>query len=599
MYEENYVQKRTSPQITAPGCGASGMGSQAMEKGSIRIDLIKMIRFFCKRIWILIICAAVGFAGYYLYTVNMKTDTYTASGTMYVYNGNPNLVNYQYTSTNDLNSAVQLLDTYMVVVKSAKVMDAVADRLITKYPGITPEFISKTLSMGSVSGTGVLRVNCRTAEAQLSADICNAVLDAAPQEIIRVVSAGGIEIIDYAVTPSMPDSRSPVRKGIIGALAGAVLAGAVLLFIFLMNHRIAGTKDLTDNFTPPVLASIRRVKADSGDPGTFLLSDRTPMETMDRYAKLRMNLLYTMAGKEQRVLVITSAIAGEGKSTVAANLAISCALGGKRVLLVDSDMRRACQRDIFKYQKNLPGLSEALIGEADWRGCLLRTDWENLALLPAGKFPPNPAELLSIDRMGELLNEMQKDFDLVLLDMPPINIVSDPLSVSSRVAGCLFVTRQDYSDLRDIRKALISAEMTGMEVLGFVFCGEKLHDDSYYKRKNTSKYYHSYDDRSRGADRQAGFWSLASSGEKTALRHRPNGPAGNDQKSAEDPGERADIVPQPDQDPGGKAGGGRESGDEYDDWYDVPRKPVPDFSGRDEDDQKKSGRKKKNKKKKE
>ena len=308
-----------------------------------------------------------------------------------------------------------------------------------------------------------------------------------------MVNAGGIEIIDYAVIPLVPDSRSPLRKGAIGALAGLALSGGLLLFLFLMNHRISVVKDLTDNFTPPVLASIRRDRTDSNDPGKFLLSDSTPMEEMDNYAKLRMNLLYALAGREKRAVVITSAIAGEGKSTIAANLAISCALGGKRVLLVDSDMRRACQRDIFKYQKDLPGLSEALIDECDWREALIKTDWENLLILPAGKFPPNPAELLGIDRMIEMLDEMQKDYDLVLLDMPPVNIVSDPLSVSAHVAGCLFIVRQDYSDLRDIRKSLTAAKMTGMNVLGFVFYGEKLHEDSYYSRKYYRKYYHGYE----------------------------------------------------------------------------------------------------------
>ncbi len=468
-----------------------------MEKGTMRIDLLKLIRYLLKRAWILIICGAVGFAGYYLYTVNMKTDTYTAFGTMYVYNGNPNLINFQYTSSNDLNSAVQLLDTYMVVVKSAKVMDVVADRLAPDYPGITPEFISGTLSMGSVAGTGVLQVNCRTPDPQMSADICNAVLDAAPQEIIRVVNAGNIEILDYAVTPFQPDSRSPVRKGLIGALAGLAGSGMILLLLFLMNHKITGTKDLTDNFKPPVLASIRRDKTDSKDPASFLLSDYTTTEVLDCYAKLRMNLLYTLAGKDKRAVVITSAIAGEGKSTIAANLAISCALGGKKVLLVDSDMRRACQRDMFKYPEGQTGLSEALVGDCVWQEALLRTEWENLFVLPAGKLPPNPAELLSIEHMNELLNAMQEEFDLVLLDMPPINIVPDPLSVSGHVAGSLFVTRQDYSDLRDIRKALAAAELTHMSVLGFVFYGERLHDESYYSRKYYDRYYHRYDYRNR------------------------------------------------------------------------------------------------------
>ena len=497
-----YKKTGHSQDTIQPDLRQAGPRSICMEKAETRIDLLKLIRFLIKRAWIMIICAMIGFGAFYMYTVSMKTDTYTAYGTMYVYNGNPNLINYQYTSSNDLNSAVQLLDTYMVVVKSAKVMDVVADRLAPQYPGITPEFISSTLSMGSVSGTGVLRVNCTTTNAQMSSDICNAVLDTAPQEIIRVVNAGNIEIIDYAFPPLMPDSRRPVRKGIYGAIAGIALSGALLLFLFLMNHRISSVKDLTDNFTQPVLASIRRSRTDSKDPGTFLISDSARMEVLDRYAKLRMNLLYSLAARDKRAVVVTSAIAGEGKSTVAANLAISCAMGGKRVLLVDGDMRRACQQEIFKYAKDQPGLSEALIGDCEWRKALVQTEWERLMVLPAGKFPPNPAELLSIHQMSVLLETMQEEFDLVLLDMPPINIVPDPLSVSAQVAGCLLVTRQEFSDVQDIQKALSAAKMTGMDVLGFVFYGERLNEDSLYSRKNYSEYYHKYDYRSSAKDGQ-------------------------------------------------------------------------------------------------
>ena len=327
-----------------------------------QIDLVKLFFYILKRVWLVILCAAIGFSAMYWYTIRHTVDTYTATATMYVYNGNPNLVNYQYTNVSDLNSAVQLLDTYMVVVRSNKVMDVVVERLIKDYPSITPGFVSGSLSMGSVSETGVMQIRCRTGDPKMSADICNAVADVAPAEIIRVVSAGNIEVIDYAMAPKSPDSRSPRSKALRGALVGAVAAGGLLTLLFLLNRRITDTKDLTDNYTPPVLSSIQRSKKESSDPGAFLLDDKSPMETLEGYAKLRMNLLYMLVGKESRVVVITSAISGEGKSTIAANLSISCAMSGKRVLLVDGDLRRATQREIFSYDKKLPGLSEVLVG---------------------------------------------------------------------------------------------------------------------------------------------------------------------------------------------------------------------------------------------
>ena len=185
-----------------------------MNNGTIQIDLIKLIKYILRHILLPIIFAVIGFGILYYQTAYRMPNTYTASGTMYVYNANPNTLNYQYTNTNDLNSAVQLIDTYMIVVKSNKVMDVVAERMSKDYPGIKPEFIASTISMASVSETGVVRVSSVTSEPKLSQDICNAVLDAAPEEIIRVVSAGSVEVIDYAEEPTRPDPRNAQNRGL-------------------------------------------------------------------------------------------------------------------------------------------------------------------------------------------------------------------------------------------------------------------------------------------------------------------------------------------------------------------------------------------------
>lgn len=455
-----------------------------------QVKIAKLFIYILKRIWLLILCAGIGYAGMYTYYRDYKRDTYTAFATMYVLNGNPNLVNYQYTNASDLNSAVQLIDTYMVVVRSTKVMSVVVEKLTAKYPGITADYISASLSMGSVADTGVLQIICVTGNAQLSADICNAVVDVAPAEIIRVVNAGSIEVIDYAEPPLMPDNRNPQKKGMMGALAGGAAAAGLLVLLFLLNHKIREEDDLTDAFTPPILSSVIRARKKSRDPTAFLLDENSPLEISESYAKMRMNLLYTLVNKENKAIGITSAVSGEGKSTISANLAVSCAMGGKRVLLIDADMRRASQQAIFGYPADVPGFSDILIQQCNWWDAVQTDVRENLSVLPAGHAPPNPAELLAMPEMEELLAEMQQHFDLILIDLPPINIVSDPLAISSFMAGALMVVREGWSDRRAIAKALTSAEMTGMNVLGFVYYGENVKRNSYYGRKYyKNKYY--------------------------------------------------------------------------------------------------------------
>lgn len=475
------------------------------------IDLARLAVYILKRIWLVIICAAIGFGAMY-YSASKTSDTYTASGTMFVTNNNPNLVNYGYTSTSDINSAVSLVNIYSEVIRSETVMQRVLEyRLETvekdgveqdlllsqKYPRLTTDYIKATIRMASVNETPMVKVSCTTPIPQLSADICNAVLQVAPAAIKEVVGAGEAKPQDFAAVPMFANARSEMRQGLIGGLAGAVLACAALLLLFLMNRKVEKPGELTEKYTPPILSYIRRNKGNNEAPGSYLLNEQSEMDLVEGYAKLRMNLMYSLNGKKNHIVLVTSAISGEGKSTIAANLAISFALSGKKLLLIDADMRRACQSDNFGYKQGIKGLSDVLMGTAELQDAIQPTQWKKLSVLPAGSMTINPCELLENPAMQKMLEKAEEKYGLILIDVPPINIVSDPLALSAQTAGALIVVRQNYSDHREIRRALISSEMTGLEILGFVFYGENLHQGKYYSRraKNGYKYYKAYDTR--------------------------------------------------------------------------------------------------------
>ena len=484
-----------------------------MNKQGGSIDLARLAVYILKRIWLVILCAAIGF-GFMYWRASKAPDTYTASGTMFVTNSNPNLVNYGYTSMSDISSAVQLVNIYSEVVKSETVMQRVLEYAIEpagengneddvllsqKYPGLTTSFVRNAISMKSIHETPMVQVSCTTMDPKLSTDICNSVLQVAPGAIKDVVAAGEAKAQDFAVVPVLSNGRDDKKQGLLGGMSGAVLACALLTLLFMMNHQVEKPGEITDHYTPPILSYIRRAKGSEKDAGAYLINEKSDMDLVEGYAKLRMNLLYTLSEKMHRTVLVTSAISGEGKSTIAANLAVSLAMSGKKILLVDADMRRACQSEIFYYDPNASGLADILTGNTTAKKAIVSTVWENLDILPAGSMPSNPCELLESPMMAKLIQEMEEQYDLVLMDVPPINIVSDPLALSSQSAGTLFVVRQEFSDHREIRRALVSCEMTGMEVLGFVFYGEKLHQGKYYSKRSQRgyEYYNKYDTRSR------------------------------------------------------------------------------------------------------
>ena len=459
----------------------------------MKIDLMKLAKYLIRHCWLPILCAVVGFAGVFAYTTAHHVDTYTAYSTLYVFNGSPNVTNYSYMSSSDINSAVRLIDTYLVVIRSNKVMDAVLDRLSEKYPNLTAQYVMNTLSMGSVSETGVLRVNCTTTDPQLSADICNDVVDIAPREIIRVVNAGSIEVIDYAEVPKAPNGSDVLKKSMTGGLAGGVLACGLLALLFLLNQRVRDTKELAEIYTVPVLAEIPRRRRESGSEHNLLLNQMSSLQLAEAFSKLRLNMNFSMVGK-RRIVLVSSAVPNEGKSTISANLAISYARSGKRVLLIDGDMRRGGQSQVFRDFLPGPiqcGLSNLLIGECTEGEAIIEDIQPNLDLLPVGSAPPNPAELLGSDAMRDFLRRMESSghYNLIVIDMPPINVVADPLVLAEENVNLLYVVRQDFSDHREIQKALTAAEMSKVDVLGMVFYGEKT-SETYYGKKG--HYYHKY-----------------------------------------------------------------------------------------------------------
>lgn len=158
----------------------------------------------------------------------------------------------------------------------------------------------------------------------------------------------------------------------------------------------------------------------------------------EAYRTLRTNIHFSSVYNRVKTIVVTSSSPAEGKTTVACNLAITTAQAGKRTLLIDCDMRRPKIQKVFGIS-NLTGLSDILVDEMDLMEVVACTDVDNLYVLPAGTIPPNPAELLSSEKMRNFLETISKIYDCIILDTPPILIVTDAQILSKYADGCLLV----------------------------------------------------------------------------------------------------------------------------------------------------------------
>lgn len=224
-----------------------------------------------------------------------------------------------------------------------------------------------------------------------------------------------------------------------------------------------------------------------------LLCDELSFAAAESYKLLRTNLLFALPEKECRIIGVTSSLRGEGKSTTAVNLAYTLAQTGKRVLLIDGDMRLPTIGQKLD-MTSTPGLSNLLAGLSAERNCLRKSSYfDNWYILPAGDIPPNPSELLGSERMHALLDRYKDVFDYVLLDLPPVNIVVDALVITKWTDGIIVVVRENYTDRRALDACMYQVEKLGAKMLGFVMTDANVGGSSYKNYGKYGKRYGGYD----------------------------------------------------------------------------------------------------------
>ena len=237
-------------------------------------------------------------------------------------------------------------------------------------------------------------------------------------------------------------------------------------------------------------------KRDAGSKGNLrimeerrcILTPQSDFFIREAYKTLRTNVTFSLAGEgKSRVVVMTSSMQGEGKSTTAVNLAISFAETDKKVLLIDCDMRRPKLGRLLDL--NAPaGLSNVLLDPELLNKAVMKS-YGGIDVILAGDIPPNPSELLSSPRMAKLLEQMREQYDCIILDAPPVNMVTDAVVLAPQSDGVLFVVRAEQAERGAVMHAVGQLEYAKVKILGFVLNGVELENTSYgYGNHRYSRY---------------------------------------------------------------------------------------------------------------
>jgi capsular exopolysaccharide synthesis family protein len=319
--------------------------------------------------------------------------------------------------------------------------------------------------------------------------------------ISEVAQGGKVEIIDLATAQAVV--KSGTRKLVLGGLLGFAIALGLIFLYEELNTSLRRKDEVERLLLLPTLGSIPALSRQAPTVSRKLLGKVsgngkksnlpvTQSQVFESYRAIRTSLIFSHAVESLRTVAITSASPGDGKSTTIANLAIAFAQQNLRVLVIDCDLRRGSLHRIFGMPRT-PGLTNAVATGADIESVIRETSTPNLSIITCGVQPPNPGELLGSQRVTEILLRAQTQYDLVLIDTPPVLAAADAGIIASMVDGVILLVRVGVTTKSAAKTAQERLRIVGARILGTVL------NDPKEMLEATEEYYY-YDYSSSGSD---------------------------------------------------------------------------------------------------
>ncbi|MDU0344751.1 polysaccharide biosynthesis tyrosine autokinase [Microbacterium sp. KSW2-29] len=420
------------------------------------------------RNWILILALTVlGGAGAYGYSL-LQTPTYEASTQLYV------SVRSESSGVSELaqgtNFARQAVVSFVDVVDSALVLDRVIDDLNLNE---SAQQLAKTIDASSPTNSVIISIKASNPNAEMAASIANSVGTNFANVVVNqlekpdgnAASLVKVETIEPALVPTSPAAPHTAVNIVLGIILGLGLGLGFAVLRSILDTRIHSLHDIEAATDSPVLGGIALDPDAKKRPLIVHADPRNPRA--ESFRSLRTNLQFIDVDGASRSFVVSSAGPGEGKSTTTANLAIALAETGARVALVDGDLRLPRVADYMGIEGGV-GLTDVLIGRAELVDVLQPWGTGRLFVLPSGRTPPNPSELLGSQAMQRTLEALAEAFDYVLVDAPPLLLVTDAAVVSRFTSGVLMVAASGTTKKPQLTAAVEKLNAIGSRLFGVI-----------------------------------------------------------------------------------------------------------------------------------
>lgn len=484
----------------------------------LQIDMQRLWAALLQKKFFILLTAVVMAVVVFLVTLFFVTPQYESSAMFYVNNYAKMSESTASITSSDISASKNLVDSYIVILKTRATLTEIIDYAQVNR---TCEELEDMLDAASVNATEIFRVVVQSPDPKEAAAIADAVAQVLPDRISSILEGTSANIVDEAVIATKPSSPSYIVNTLVGFVAGLVLSVCFVIIGSLSDVTVHSQEDVEQNCNLTVLAAVPDMAAPSkggyytkGSKTKAVAPDKAPQVgeavsfvASEAYKLLRTKIQFSFADENDcHVIGVSSAMAGEGKSTSAVNLAYSLAQLNYRVLLMDCDLRRPSVPSKLNVQK-MPGLTNFLAGQMSLGEVVQVCDLDNVRfhVISSGRTPPNPIELLSSARMEKTMSALRGSFQYIILDLPPVGEVSDALVASKLADGMLMVVRQDYCNRYALKDTVRQFGFVGAKILGaLVNCANESSGGYGYGSYNKKYYrYKKYDSKYASAAKEA------------------------------------------------------------------------------------------------
>ncbi len=387
----------------------------------------------------------------------------------------------------DISINNNLVSTYAEIITSRRVLEQVQKELNESY---TYKELASEISVSSINNTQIIKITVEDNNALNAKIIANLVAKVFTVEVPELYNLDNVHILDVAIEEDEPYNINVAKSSIIGGLLGLVLSSGIFFVIYYFDRTAKSVEQVEEVLQMPILGSVEETKNLKEE----LVVATNPKEIISEQIRtIRTNLQFTSADEKIKTILITSSIPSEGKSFISSNLATAFAQNNKKVLIVDCDMRKGRVNKIFKISNRI-GLSNLLAykedDEENLEDYVFKTKIDNLYVIPRGKIPPNPSELLNSQKTAKLISLLSEIFDYIIFDGPPVNGLSDSLIMSDFVDRTIVVTSLNSAPielLESTKKMLTNVNAKVAGVIVNKVPRRKSSGKSYYYYENTEE----------------------------------------------------------------------------------------------------------------